>query len=132
MKLKFEKNYAILVDEKNKPITNKNWFEVQGIAKYMSKLYNKKIKIISLRKAIKLMKTDKEFKKLMIRHWAWANEMIKKGQESKLKLDLELYDENGLAVVWFYWDDDEDRSNVDTGPPLNMGDDGVAVFEVRK
>ena len=144
MKLKFEKNYAILVDEKNKPITNKNWFEVQGIAIAMSKRYEKKIRVMPIKKAVKLMQTDNNFRKLMIRYWAWADEIFienqVKGKTLKqligLPKDKIWYDNlnfwNNLSAVWFGWNDDEVCPDVYSVSPLGRLDVGVAVFEVRK
>ena len=140
MKLKFNKGWALLIDEEGKPITNKTWFEQKGIAFAMSKRYGKKIDLMPVKKAYNLCKSDMKFKKLMIKGWIHNKEIFTKKVNKKLKELIKLpkdtwvgslYFEDGLASVWSRWS----RSVacfVANADGLSDGDSaGFAVFEVK-
>lgn len=138
MKLKFYKGWALLVDDEGKPVTGKNWYEQRGLAEALSLRYKKKIAMMPVKKAYRLCKTSKAFKKLMEEHWIHNAEIFTKKGDLKKLLNLPkdawiwgMYFEDGLSSVRSSWSRGEGCFAADSYGPSARSSNGLAVFEVK-
>jgi len=141
MKIEQHGKWALLTDDQGKPIVNKTWWETYDLAMEMSVRTGRKLTLIPVKTAEKLCKTDKAFKKMMIKYWIWNAEIMKackNTEELRKKLGLktkyvyQLSDDNGLSSVWSGWYSVGGCFAAHAHRPSDRDDNGVVAFLVKK
>jgi hypothetical protein len=140
MKLEMHGKWALLVNDDNTPVVNKNWYECYGLAKALSTQYGKKIEMIPVREAERLCSKDCRFKKLLTKYWIHNAEIMKacnNSEELRKKLKLKTKnvcqwsDEDGVSSVGSRWLSDGGCFYAYAYWPSRRADRGVAAFLVR-